>query len=224
MDVGNAFVYMREDKDWVNKFVVASVLALTFIGLIPLTGWLIEITHRVIKKEPQPIPDWSDFGEYTLSGLKLILLTLVWGLPMGIIYFPYIFISILGPLMSEFNPQIAEGPIFAFFMLTMFCFTPLIFLMQAVLMFFYPAFKGNFATTKDINDGFAFKKIFSMVKANWANYLVVGIIGMWVPSMLATAGMFLFCIGYFPAMVYGLMVGAHLEGQVYLDTQAKLPG
>ena len=85
MDFGLAFSYVFEDKDWVKKLALASVLCLTVIGIIPVLGWGLEVMKRVIKEDPEPLPNWSEFGQYFVKGLLVVLVGFVYSLPVIVI-------------------------------------------------------------------------------------------------------------------------------------------
>ena len=46
MDVGAAFTYFKRDEQWVNKFLIGSLLIISIIGIIPVMGWFLEIIRR----------------------------------------------------------------------------------------------------------------------------------------------------------------------------------
>lgn len=222
MKIGEAFTYLRSDPDWVSKFTIACLLSLTVIGFIPVMGWAAEITHRMIHKRQDVVPGWSDLGELTVTGLKVMAINLVWWLPVAVIYIPFFLFVIVGPLAGEFLPNAGDTTVFLSFTIANFCLTPLVFILQLCLMALSPAYHGHFAVEKSVADGLNFKAVWMAFKVNWANFVVAAILGTWVPGMLASIGMFFFCVGYFIALVYGQTVKAYLNATVFLDTQARM--
>jgi hypothetical protein len=221
MKVGEAFTYLREDPEWLNKLIVAVLLSLTLIGFIPVMGWGAEITHRLIHGRRDFLPAWSDFGELTVTGLKLIATNFVWWLPVTVFYAPFMVFPFFATWASELSADGSFETLFSTLPLGIMCLMPLIMALQFSIVALSPAYRGQFAAEKSVADGLDIKQVWGNFKSNWANYAVVAILGTWVPAMLANLGMFFFCIGYFVALVYGQTVRAYLDAIVYLDTQAK---
>ncbi len=83
MEFGKAFSFAFEDKDWMKKLGIGALLMIIpFIGWLVVAGWGIEITKRVIQHDPQPLPDWSDFGGYLVKGLQVFVIGFVYSLPI----------------------------------------------------------------------------------------------------------------------------------------------
>ena len=78
MDFGKAFSFVFEDEDWIKKIGIGALLSLTVIGLIPVLGWALEITKRVINKDAEVLPDWSDFGGYITRGFLTFVIVFVY--------------------------------------------------------------------------------------------------------------------------------------------------
>src|SRR3989304_589343 len=85
MDIGAAFSFVTQDKDWIKKILIGAVLVLTGIGMVPVLGWALEITRRVIRGDTDLLPEWTEFGKFIVDGLKLILGALVWSLPFAVL-------------------------------------------------------------------------------------------------------------------------------------------
>ena len=71
---------------WIKKIAIAALFVLIpFIGPLFLAGWGLEITRRVIKEDPEPLPGWSNFGNYLVKGFQLIIIGFVYALPIILI-------------------------------------------------------------------------------------------------------------------------------------------
>src|SRR5436190_419396 len=87
MNYGRAFTYVTEDPEWLKKVGIAAlVLLIPVVGGIILLGWGQEITRRVINDDPTPLPDWSNFGDLLIKGLKVFVVILIYILPILVIY------------------------------------------------------------------------------------------------------------------------------------------
>ena len=101
MDLGLSFTFVFQDEEWVKKLLFGAVASLVvFIGWIPLLGWVIEIARRVIRQDPEPLPDWTDLGGLFTLGLKGLVIFIVAALLPGILAIPY---AILGAIA---DPQL----------------------------------------------------------------------------------------------------------------------
>ncbi|GAB4470659.1 MAG: DUF4013 domain-containing protein [Anaerolineae bacterium] len=83
MDFARAIMYPFDDDEWLKKLGLG-----VLIGLIPLVGnpfalqgWSLEISQRVKRNDPIPLPDWGEFGDYLRRGFMLWLASLVYQLP-----------------------------------------------------------------------------------------------------------------------------------------------
>ncbi len=47
LDFTSPFTFLFRDKNWLKKFILASLLTYTVIGADPVMGWMLEITRRV---------------------------------------------------------------------------------------------------------------------------------------------------------------------------------
>ncbi len=207
MDFGLAFSYVFEDEDWVKKLAVASVLCLTVIGIIPVLGWGLEVIRRVIKEDPETLPDWSEFGQYFVKGLLIALVIFVYFLP----------ITVLGSCNAGVGSLLGNtGEEFA---------TPLIVIMTSCLSclyFFYglgvsliiPAALGNYAASGEFGSVFKLGEIFRIVKNNLGNYGLV-FLGMLLSYIIAPLGVVACGIGVAVTTAYAILFNSHLMGQAY---------
>ena len=78
MDFGKAFSYVFDDEDWIKKIGIGALLSLIpIVGWFVILGWGVEITKRVINKNPEILPDWSDFGGYLTRGFLAFVVLFV---------------------------------------------------------------------------------------------------------------------------------------------------
>ena len=207
MDFGLAFSYVFQDEDWVKKLAVASVLCLTGIGIIPVLGWGLEVIRRVIKEEPEPLPDWSEFGQYIVKGLLIVLVGFIYSLP----------IIVLGSCNAGAGTLLGNtGEDFA---------TPVIWILTSCLSCLYiiyglgislilPAALGNYAASGEFGSVFKLGEIFKIVKDNLGNYGLV-FLGMLLSYIIAPLGTVACVIGIAVTTAYAILFNSHLMGQAY---------
>src|SRR5512133_1584007 len=86
MDFGRAFSHATQDPEWMKKIGIAGLLMfIPIIGWFAVLGWGLEITRRVINNDPGTLPDWSNFTDHLVRGLKGIVVSIAFSLPGNII-------------------------------------------------------------------------------------------------------------------------------------------
>jgi hypothetical protein len=189
MNYGQSFTYVTEDENWIRKVLIGALLVFTGIGNIAVMGWMIEIISRVLNDESEVLPDWSDIGEYFISGLKLA-----------------IFVT-----QGEISVDSA-GPIIT---ITSICLSSLIVIYSIVIGFLYPVVLGRLAQGISFGDVINPAKSFSTFRHNAAGFIISAILGSFVTSILSSLGAILCCVGSFFGTSYGYTVFGHTIGQAF---------
>lgn len=221
MDFGKAFSFVFEDEDWLKKIGLAGIISLIpLLGQFVVAGWGFEIIRRVMEEDPEPLPDFSEFGDYLVKGLLVSLVIFVFFLPVIIIQGCNA--SII-PFLEQADDTLAT----AFGILTS-CIVCLTLVYSIVMGFFLPAAIGNFAATGELRAAFRFGEIFQLVKKNVGAYLLV-ILGSWVAGLVASLGVIACVIGVLFTSAYSAAVTSHLIGQAYskatpvVDVEEPIP-
>lgn len=214
MDIGKAFSFVFEDKDWVSKILIAAAISLvgTLLGIliIPailaaalLGGYMVEIARRVIQDHPQVLPEWDNWGTLLTDGLKFIVISIVYAAPMIL---ASICLGIPAGLLSEDSPELSTA-----LSLVLSC---LNILWAIVLSLFLPAAVGAFAAEGELGAAFRFGRVFSLVRNNFSTYLIV-LVMSWIASLIGGLGVIICLIGWLATYPYSYMVIGHLYGQAY---------
>jgi hypothetical protein len=217
MDFGKAFTYVFDDKDWLKKIGIAGVIALVSLvlsvivvglaGFILLGGWLIELTRRVIDHNPEPLPDWNDFGGYFMKGLQSFVIGLVYSLPI-------ILISGCGnllPLMMQNSDSGTLATVISIVTSCTACFSIIYGLFLAVVL---PAALAKFAVTGQLGSAFRFGEVFGLVRAAPGAYVMV-LLGSFLANIISSLGIIACGIGVAFTMAYAMAIMGHLYGQAY---------
>ena len=207
MDFGLAFSFVFEDEDWVKKLAIASVLCLTVVGIIPVLGWGLEVIRRVIKEEPEPLPDWSEFGQYFVKGLLILLVIFIYNLPITILGACN---AAAGTLLGSMGEDFAEPLIW---ILTS-CLSCLYILYGLGVSLILPAALGNYAASGEFGSVFKLGEIFKIVKDNLGNYGLV-FLGMLLSYIIVPLGTVACGIGIAVTTAYAILFNSHLMGQAY---------
>ncbi len=207
MDFGAAFSFVFDDEDWVKKLALASVLSLTVIGIFPVLGWGLEVIRRVAKGDPEPLPDWSEFGQYLVKGLLVSVAVLVYFLPIIILGACN---AGTGTLMGSMDEDIAI-PLITVVTLCLSC----VYILYAVgASLLIPAALGNYAVSGEFGSVFKLGEVFRMVKDNIGSYGLV-FLGLLLADIIAPLGTIACVIGVGVTTAYAVVFVAHLAGQAY---------
>ena len=66
-NLGRAFSFMFEDKDWIQKILIGAaflLLSMIIIGIPFVLGYLREVARRSAEGKELPLPDWDDFCSF----------------------------------------------------------------------------------------------------------------------------------------------------------------
>ena len=229
MDIGKAFTFIFEDPDWLKKVAIGTgltllgiIFSIVLIGLIPLiivTGYTVVLIKNVMDGVEQPLPEWEDWGDLFMAGLKLFVILLIWAIPLIIV----IVGSSVPAVLSE-NSDI-QGLCIAISV----CCSCLTFVLGIALALIEPVITFRFARTGEFASGFEFGKIFRLLGDNIANIIITVIIaavaGFVLVILGGIVGMILLVIGLFvtfPVAVFlSGLIEAHLYGQVGREAEAK---
>jgi hypothetical protein len=212
MDFGAAFSFVTADEDWVKKLAIASVLALVGIltaglALIPLAGWVLGVTRRVREGIEPAMPEWTDFGQLVMDGLKMVAISLIWSLPIIILS---ACVALISALVSSGQGNGETLPALANVLLS--CISVPYGL--AISLFLPPAF-GHLAATDNFGQALNPAVAFKILRENVGGYVINALVWIFLVPIIESVGILICVIGVFPAIAYTSAVMGHLMGQAY---------
>ena len=213
MQFGLAFSYLFQDKDWIKKVGIAALVSIIPIaGQVIVLGWGLEITRRVIRKDPTPLPNWSDFGAHVVRGIQGFVIGLVYGLPLILLVICQNVVTFGLQAMSSSNSNAAafSGATAALSA----CLGCVTFLYSLAMTFVLPAALGSFAASDQLGSAFRFSEVFGLVRAAPSVFLLA-LVGMLASGVIASLGVIVCVIGVFVTYAYAMAVDGHLWGQAY---------
>lgn len=207
MDFGLAFSYVFQDRDWLKKVGIVSLISLIpVLGQLVLIGWSLNIAKRVIDRHPEPLPE-VDFGGDLGRGFSAFVIGFVYSLPITL--FAFVF-AILDSLANQSSSDAAV----AFIGILSLCFGLFAVLYGIALAIVLPAAYGNYVAKGSLSAGFALGEVFGLVRANIGAYLMV-LLGSFVGGLIAPLGTILCVVGVILTYTYTVAVMGHLYGQAY---------
>ena len=203
MEYGKAFTFPQEDKDWIKKVAIAGVVTLIpVVGGILLSGYVLEITRRVIAGEAQVLPEWSDFGGLLKKGLFYFVVALVYAIPL-ILLFACVGLSFAGAgLAANGDVDTAQtvGTIANVVAACFGCMAAIYALLMSVVL---PAAIGKLAVTGEIGPALRVGEVFALVRAKPGVFIVVMLVSGLAISILASIGSIACGIGAIFGVAYG---------------------
>ena len=209
MDIGKAFRFVFDDRDWVTKVAIGGVMSLLsplLIGLFFLGGYSVDLIKNVMNDVDSPLPTWDNLGDKAIKGIKLTVIFLVWAIPI-------IAVSILSALFSIIlgsNGREVEGVAAAISI----CFGCINLVYGILLALVSPAIYVRFAQTEQISSGFQFGEILAFTQRNLGDIIVALLISFVAGIVAAIAGTILCLIGLLFTMFWASLVQTHLFGQI----------
>lgn len=223
MEFGRAFSHTQQDPDWLKKVGIAAALMLIpVVGWIAVLGWGLEITRRVIDNETQTLPDWSNFADHLVRGLKGFVVSLVFSLPGGLINGcqgamnalnnnPELLKNMDSTVVTVLSTGVGAVAI---------CCGCIGFLLSIAATFVTPAALGNMmANNGDLGAAFRFTEVFALIRAAVGPYLMT-LLGSLVVGFIVPFGLIACFIGVFFTAAWGTTVVSHLYGQAYNAAKA----
>lgn len=230
LDIGRAFTFVTEDPKGINKVLIGGGIAIaTVIAIITIVGWIplalliigynIQLARNVIAGEQYPLPEWENWGERIVDGLKGWLVGFVYALPAtilsGIFSVPQYITQFRETITGETTSGGTAAAVGGLSSLG----GCLAWLFGLVLSMFAAAAIGRYAATNSLGEAFQVGAVFTTVRQNIGTYLVIALFASIVLNFVAAIGLIAFCIGVFFTAFYSQLVLYHLYGQAQRAAQ-----
>lgn len=228
MNIGKSFSYPFDDKQWAAKLGLGGLIVLIPILNFAWSGYMIEIMRRVMKGDPEPLPDWNDLGQKFMDGLMLMLAGLVYALPMIVLVcLPLGFMTVPAILAGNADMDEIADTLSAAGGILALCLSCLFMAYMLALSVIYPAITVQYAREGTFAAFFKVRAMLAQISRNagpfftaWGVYLGaalgLGFIGSAVATILGwipCLGQLLFIVLEFGLVVYLSTLYAHLFGQ-----------
>lgn len=212
-DLGNAFSFVFRDSSWPTKILVGSLfmlLGLIGFGLFIVTGYIIQTVQRVMKNEPNPLPEWNDLGIKFVLGFKFAVVYAVYLLPILFLLVPMLGFAIAAEVSPGQEVIGLVASIYAF------GFTILVIPYSFALNVVFPIIVYRFAMRERIGDALDIAEIVRIFAGHWQDTVVVALITIGIQSF-AAVGLVFFIVGIFATVLYSYIVSAYLAGALYRE-------
>lgn len=213
MQLGRAFSYVFEDRDWISKLAIIMILSFSsvvlmpvvLIGLLPLAillGYMVEIVENVRQDRKMLLPHWDNYQIKLMHGGNVLLALIVYHLPLTIC-------GCCAALFPEVFGDFASRGIAA--LLTLCCIFPMALIWLTFGWVFMATGTVLYAHGEPVTVYFQFGRLWSAIQrtdAFSAAWLLMAVIAN---VILALVGITI--IGSVVSLALFIPVQAHLLGQ-----------
>ena len=205
MEIIKGLKFPLEDLDWGKKVIIGGVLNTVPIINFISVGYALETMKMVMEKD-YALPDWEDFGDKFMMGLKAVVINIVY---MAI---PIIIISV----------SMVVGLFFGKESIAMIGLSVGI-LLAVVIGVMLPMAIAHYVAKEKFSAAFNFSEIIKRIMTVFVEYVIYYI----VIVILTVIGMFLFIIpviGWIIGAIYTfyiLLVSAYYFGRLYNKSESE---
>lgn len=225
MDIGKSISFVFEDEQWLQKVLIGGLVVLggilfswtvigAFLAFGLIYGYMLETIQNVRRGVARPLPEWDEWGEKTVKGVKLLLLQFIWALPIIIVAIPS---AILGGIFDNTD---AQG-IAAFISV---CFGCLSALYGIFVLLVTPAITIRFAETEEFSAGLNVSDILAFTRQHLGEVIIVTIVVIAVQFVAGIVGAVLCGIGLLFTTFWGYLVQGHLYAQIGMNKGGQAVG
>lgn len=229
MDVSIAATFFKDDARWVGKLLIAAVLVFFSFLLIPipfLAGYSLAISRNVMNGDPEPLPEWDDWGKLFMDGLYVVIAQFVYTLPFWLLACVGFGAAIFSGGLSEFSEEAAVTALLATFGLTL-CLGALLWLALIVIT---PAIYIQYVRTDEFAACFRFGEVFGIAREYIGDILITivfALVASVVLGLVTSVLSFIPCLGWLLTLVVTALTGPWLMtaiGHLYGQIAAKMGG
>jgi hypothetical protein len=215
MDIGRSFTYMFEDQDWLKKILIGGVVNLIPIVNFAGTGYFIEALKNTAEGRELPLPEWGeDFGGKFMKGLMTGIAGFLYALPIMIVM--GIIIGLTAAIGAAVSDEDTATTVAAICPMIGYC---LMFVYMILLMLILPAATVRYALTGQFGAFFRFGEIIALIKANIGGYIIALLVALVAGLIAQIVGGIACGIGIFFTLMWGMLVGANLLGNLVREAQ-----
>ncbi|POG56361.1 DUF4013 domain-containing protein [Haloferax marisrubri] len=150
--ISESLNYLRNGEDWVKTVLIGGVLGLLSFLIVPtflVIGYLLRVVRATMKGDEVP-PEFDDWGDMAVDGVKGFAIAFVYALVPAIIALVFGFAGILGAAAGGSDASGALGGIVALVGLL------LAFVLGLLAAYLIPAALSNYAETDRMGAAFDF--------------------------------------------------------------------
>ncbi|MFC4359052.1 DUF4013 domain-containing protein [Halobium salinum] len=232
--IENSLNYLRNGDDWVKTLLIGGVLGLLGVLIVPtfiVYGYLMRVLRATMRGEER-VPEFDDWGDMTVDGLKAFVITLVYGIVPAILGTVFIGFGVLtlftgGSTDSGILAGLGTAGVLFGVLLTL--------VLSLVAAYFIPAALANYGETGRIGSGFAFGELRPVLTSTkyltaWAYAIAIAIGASVLVGIVSITGVgaivapfVSFYVGVAAAYIFGTTWGELHPVQLRDDAPGQQP-
>ncbi len=220
MEYGQAIGFPRQDRGWIVKLVIASVLSLVpVLGQIVVAGYGQEIASRVFRDDARPLPDWTHWGTLLRRGLLWLIVVIAYALPLAL--FGALLTGVnLGIEWAIANNAQNESLRSAGLLLSL-CVNALVVGYGVWASLTLIAATGRLAVEDRFGAAFQLGSIWADIRRQPGMYVSVLIVNVVAFTLLPAVGVIGCGVGALAGLTYATWISAYLAGEAYQVSRAR---
>jgi hypothetical protein len=225
-----------KDERWANKFLVGGLLSLCGflipLTFIPLSGYMVRTMRRTQSEGVLSLPDWDDWGDLIVSGLKAWLVMAAYSIPLWVFMFGGYGAMMAGGIIAPFGA--AEESALAMMGGVALALMGLVVFGVGMILAFPVQFVSPIALVRmvaddSLNSAFQFGEVWHELKTGFKEYILAFLVYLALSMGASLVATFLFytvcltCLAPFAlavAVVYAMVMQGTLYGLAYHETRA----
>lgn len=212
---------MTDEANWKSHVLYAALLQfiIPVVGPITLLGWQAEITQRLVRKHPQPIPkfDFGDFMHYLQRGITPFLVQLIVMIPMIVVWYVCFIAGMFVSGLVAATVGIPELSLVFFGIVSLLAY----FFLILFIVVFVNAFTLRAELTEDFSKSLSFGAVWRYCGATWKRSLGYGLLLALLTVGLSMLGIVACFIGLYFVVAFMSFAGMHLRYQIYASYLAE---
>ena len=175
--------FLGRDPAWPRKLglgILWSLLSFTIVGAFFVQGYMLLLMERVARADPQPLPEWNDYGGLLRRGWRVFVTNFVYRLPIillalliGVLMFGAI-IALISAATTRSGANPGPNPL-VFSPLAFLAIIPLV-LVTAVLGFvvglIVPAAQAQLVLHERLDAAFDIGAVFAFIRRDLGQYAI----------------------------------------------------
>jgi hypothetical protein len=213
-DVARSLTFFFEEPGWLPKLLVGSLFAVLsplIVGTVFMVGYAIAIARNTRAGTGPTLPEWENFPELFIDGLKGLAISLAHKLPLAFLAFLLLFALLGGVLLGREGGSSEE--LFFFGIPALFGGFVVVVVLALAVLVYVPAAFVRFVRTGRLGDVFDVMANIEFIRAHASSY-VMGLLAIVLAALIGQLGFFFFCVGVFPATFWSTCVMGYVIGEL----------
>jgi hypothetical protein len=199
VDIGRAVQFWMNDPNWIKKVLIGGLLFIVpIVGWLIVAGYYVRTVQKVSTGNDVPLPEWDQWGDDLVRGLKLVGISIIWTLPLWVIS------------ICAFALGLADEGAGSAASILLNC---LGFIYSVAFYFIFPVIVARFAQNEQFAAGFDVSGIIQDAQ-KIPSQLLIFVVMYFVIGFVAALGLILCFIGVFFTGFIGYMIMGHLVAQI----------